>query len=71
MATTTDTHKLLLDGDWIETGESVEVRSPYSGDVVGRIAKAGAGEAERGPLRESLDRHFARLAAQMSAGGHG
>src|SRR5437763_8857385 len=47
MATTTDTHKLLLDGDWIETGEAIEVRSPYSGDVVGRIAKAGAGEAGR------------------------
>jgi acyl-CoA reductase-like NAD-dependent aldehyde dehydrogenase len=47
MATTTDTHKLLLDGDWIETGEWVEVRSPYSGDVVGRIAKAGTGEAAR------------------------
>jgi acyl-CoA reductase-like NAD-dependent aldehyde dehydrogenase len=47
MATTADTHKLLLDGDWIETDESVEVRSPYSGDVVGRVAKAGAGEARR------------------------
>ena len=35
------------------------------------LAKAGAHEAERGPLRESLDRHFARLAAQLSAGGHG
>jgi acyl-CoA reductase-like NAD-dependent aldehyde dehydrogenase len=47
MATTTDAHKLLLDGAWIETGQTVEVRSPYSGDVVGRIAKAGAGEARR------------------------
>jgi acyl-CoA reductase-like NAD-dependent aldehyde dehydrogenase len=47
MATTTDTHKLLLDGDWIETSDWVEVRSPYSGDVVGRVAKAGAEEARR------------------------
>jgi acyl-CoA reductase-like NAD-dependent aldehyde dehydrogenase len=47
MATTTDAHKLLLDGAWIETGESVEVRSPYSGDVVGRVAKAGADEARQ------------------------
>jgi acyl-CoA reductase-like NAD-dependent aldehyde dehydrogenase len=47
MATTTEEHKLLLDGEWIETGDSVEVRSPYSGDVVGRVAKAGAGEARR------------------------
>jgi acyl-CoA reductase-like NAD-dependent aldehyde dehydrogenase len=45
MATTTDVHKLLLDGAWIETDESVEVRSPFSGDVVGRVAKAGAAEA--------------------------
>lgn len=47
MATTTEERKLLLDGDWIETGDSIEVRSPYSGDVVGRVAKAGADEARR------------------------
>jgi acyl-CoA reductase-like NAD-dependent aldehyde dehydrogenase len=47
MATTTDAHKLLLDGAWIETGETVDVRSPFSGDVVGRVAKAGAEEARR------------------------
>jgi acyl-CoA reductase-like NAD-dependent aldehyde dehydrogenase len=47
MATTTGEHKLLLDGEWIETGERIEVRSPYSGDVVGRVAKAGAAEARR------------------------
>jgi ribonuclease P protein component len=34
------------------------------------LAKAGASDAERGPLRESLDRHFTRLAAQISS-GHG
>jgi acyl-CoA reductase-like NAD-dependent aldehyde dehydrogenase len=47
MATTTEEHKLLLDGEWIETGTSVEVRSPYSWDVVGRVAKAGADETRR------------------------
>ncbi len=47
MATTADVQKLLLDGAWIETGDSVEVRSPFSGDVVGRVAKAGAAEAGR------------------------
>jgi ribonuclease P protein component len=35
------------------------------------LAKAGAADAERAPLRESLDRHFARLSAQFSAGAHG
>jgi acyl-CoA reductase-like NAD-dependent aldehyde dehydrogenase len=39
--------RLLIGGEWIETGAWVEVRSPYSGEVVGRVAKAGAGEARR------------------------
>jgi acyl-CoA reductase-like NAD-dependent aldehyde dehydrogenase len=47
MTTTADERKLLLDGEWIETGERIEIRSPYSGDVVGRVAKAGAGETRR------------------------
>jgi acyl-CoA reductase-like NAD-dependent aldehyde dehydrogenase len=37
--------RLLIGGEWVETGEWIEVRSPYSGDVVGRVAKAGAREA--------------------------
>jgi acyl-CoA reductase-like NAD-dependent aldehyde dehydrogenase len=37
--------RLLIGGEWVETGEWVDVRSPYSGDVVGRVAKAGAREA--------------------------
>ena len=36
--------RLLVGGEWIETGEWIEVRSPYSGDVVGRVAKAGPAE---------------------------
>ncbi|HKC77635.1 MAG TPA: aldehyde dehydrogenase family protein, partial [Gaiellaceae bacterium] len=47
MATTTDTHKLLLDGEWIETGQTVEVPSPYSGEIVGSVARGGAAEARR------------------------
>jgi acyl-CoA reductase-like NAD-dependent aldehyde dehydrogenase len=47
MAATATERKLLIDGEWIETGEWVDVRSPYSGDVVGRVAKAGAGETRR------------------------
>jgi acyl-CoA reductase-like NAD-dependent aldehyde dehydrogenase len=46
MATTTSAErKLLLDGEWIETGEWVEVASPYDGSLVARVAKAGAAEA--------------------------
>jgi acyl-CoA reductase-like NAD-dependent aldehyde dehydrogenase len=47
MAVTARERKLLLDGEWIETGEWHEVRSPFSGDVVGRVARAGAAETER------------------------
>jgi acyl-CoA reductase-like NAD-dependent aldehyde dehydrogenase len=47
MATTVSERKLLLDGEWIETGEWIEIRSPYSGEVVGRVAKAGAAETRR------------------------
>ena len=47
MATTAAERKLFVGGEWIETGDWVEVRSPYSGDPVGRVAKAGADEARR------------------------
>jgi acyl-CoA reductase-like NAD-dependent aldehyde dehydrogenase len=47
MAVTTVERKLLVAGDWIETGEWQDVRSPYSGEVVGRVAKAGAEETRR------------------------
>jgi acyl-CoA reductase-like NAD-dependent aldehyde dehydrogenase len=55
--------QLLVGGEWIETGDWVEVRSPYSGDVVGRVAKAGADEARRAidaaarAMREPLPAH--------------
>ena len=47
MATTVTERKLLVDGEWIETGEWIEVRSPYSGAVLGRVAKGGEDEARR------------------------
>ncbi len=50
VATRTSDHPLLIGGASVETGEWVEVRSPYSGDLVGRIAKGGAEEA-----RQALD----------------
>lgn len=33
-------HLLLRDGEWFETGEWLEVRAPYDGELVGRIAWA-------------------------------
>ena len=63
MATTASERRLFLDGEWIETGEWLEVRSPYSGEIVARVAKAGADEA-RGAIdaaeramREPLPAH--------------
>jgi acyl-CoA reductase-like NAD-dependent aldehyde dehydrogenase len=47
MAVTTTERRLLIAGEWVETGEWQEVRSPYSGDVVARVAKAGGAEARK------------------------
>jgi acyl-CoA reductase-like NAD-dependent aldehyde dehydrogenase len=46
VAATATERKLLIGGEWVETGDWLEVRSPYSGEVVGRVAKAGAAEAK-------------------------
>jgi len=45
VAATATERKLLIGGEWVETGDWHEVRSPYSGEVVGRVTKAGAAEA--------------------------
>src|SRR6188768_2104114 len=63
MAATATERKLLVDGAWVETGEWVDVASPYDGLLVARVAKAGAAEtraaidaAERA-MREPLPAH--------------
>ncbi|HEU4736999.1 MAG TPA: aldehyde dehydrogenase family protein [Solirubrobacterales bacterium] len=40
-------HKLLAAGAWIETGQWGEVRSPYDGTVVGRVAEGDAALVDR------------------------
>src|SRR3954454_10340260 len=40
-------HKLLANGEWLETGEWGEVKSPYDGTVVGRVAEGDAGLVDR------------------------
>jgi len=76
MATTGTERRLLIAGEWVETGDWVEVRSPYSGDVVGRVAKAGDVEARRAvdaaeaAMREPLPAHkraeiLVRVAGQL------
>jgi acyl-CoA reductase-like NAD-dependent aldehyde dehydrogenase len=62
MATTATDRPLLIGGERIETGEWTEVRSPYSGEVVGRIAKGGAAETRR-----ALDAAVAALTSPLPA----
>jgi acyl-CoA reductase-like NAD-dependent aldehyde dehydrogenase len=63
MATTAVERKLLIGGEWVETGEWIEVRSPYDGVVVGRVPEAGAQETRRAldaaaeAMREPLPAH--------------
>jgi acyl-CoA reductase-like NAD-dependent aldehyde dehydrogenase len=63
MAATALERKLLVGGEWVETGEWLDVRSPYSGEVVGRVAKAGAEDTRRAidaaasAMREPLPAH--------------
>jgi acyl-CoA reductase-like NAD-dependent aldehyde dehydrogenase len=47
VATTAAERKLLVNGEWIETGDWLDVLSPYDGSPVGRVAKGGAVEAQR------------------------
>jgi acyl-CoA reductase-like NAD-dependent aldehyde dehydrogenase len=47
MATTVEDRALLIGGRPVETGEWTEIRSPFSGEIVGRVARGGATEARR------------------------
>ena len=62
MAATVTDHPLRIGGEPVETGEWLEVRSPYSGDVVGRVARGGAAETRR-----ALDAAAAAFAAPLPA----
>jgi acyl-CoA reductase-like NAD-dependent aldehyde dehydrogenase len=63
VAVTLQEKKLLLDGEWIETGDWHEVRSPYTGEPVGRVPQAGAEhardavDAAERAMREPLPAH--------------
>lgn len=55
--------RLFVGGEWIETGNWQDVGSPYSSEVVGRVARAGAAETRRAidaaerAMREPLPAH--------------
>jgi len=63
VATTATDQPLLIGGERVETGDWLDVRSPYSGELVGRIAKGGAAETRRAldaaeaAMREPLPAH--------------
>ena len=62
MAVTVQERKLLLEGEWIETGEWQDVASPYSGEPVARVARAGADHA-----RKALDAAERAMASPLPA----
>jgi acyl-CoA reductase-like NAD-dependent aldehyde dehydrogenase len=75
VAATATEKRLLIGGEWIETDEWIEVRSPFSGDVVGRVPKAGADDARRAvdaaerAMREPLPAHKrAEILVKITAG---
>src|SRR5436305_15109014 len=77
MAVTATERKLLIGGEWIETGDWLDIRSPYSGEVVGRVAKAGKTETRRAidaaerAMEEALPAHTRPEILVQVAGGLG
>ena len=76
MAVTLSEKRLPIGGEWVETGAWHEVRSPFSGEVVGRVPQAGAAEARRSidaaaeAMRDPLPAHrraeiLVRVAGQL------
>ena len=47
MAVAAQERSLLVGGEWVDTGEWQDVRSPYSGDVVARVPRGDAALARR------------------------
>ncbi|MDX6474677.1 MAG: hypothetical protein QOH95_188 [Gaiellaceae bacterium] len=62
MATAVTDRALLIAGERVETGEWTEVRSPFSDELLGRVAKGGAEEARR-----AVDAAAAALADPLPA----
>jgi acyl-CoA reductase-like NAD-dependent aldehyde dehydrogenase len=63
VATTATERHLLIGDEWVETGEWIDVRSPYDRTLVGRVPSAGADETRRAldaaeaAMREPLPAH--------------
>jgi acyl-CoA reductase-like NAD-dependent aldehyde dehydrogenase len=44
VASTATERKVLVDGEWVAGGDWIDVRSPYDGSTVARVARVGAAE---------------------------
>ena len=62
MAATAVERKLLIGGEWVETGDWIDVASPFSHETVGRVAKGGAEET-----RQAIDAAEQALAEPLPA----
>src|SRR5918992_1905967 len=75
MAATATERRLLIGGEWVGTGDWIEVRSPYWGGLVGRAPRAGADEtrgaidAAEHALAEPLPAHK-RAEVLVRVAGH-
>ncbi len=57
--------KLFLGGRWVDGEDVIEVRSPYDGRVVSRVARGGAKHLEK--AAETAERHLVTMAALPAA----
>ena len=77
MAATATERRLFIAGSWVENGDWMDVRSPYSLEVVGRVARGGAKETRRAvdaaveAMREPLPAHKRAEILVKIAGGLG
>jgi acyl-CoA reductase-like NAD-dependent aldehyde dehydrogenase len=77
VAATATERRLFIAGSWVENGDWMDVRSPYSGEVVGRVARGGAKETRRAvdaaveAMREPLPAHKRAEILVKIAGGLG
>jgi acyl-CoA reductase-like NAD-dependent aldehyde dehydrogenase len=62
VAATAVERKLLIGGEWVETGDWIDVASPFSHETVGRVAKGGAEET-----RQAIDAAEQALAEPLPA----
>ncbi|MGD0069917.1 MAG: aldehyde dehydrogenase family protein, partial [Streptosporangiaceae bacterium] len=40
-------YAMLIDGDWVDTGDRFEIRSPATEELVASVAKGGREDADR------------------------